>query len=236
MNQRNFLFGKAFAKVSPRSSHGGLKMNCSKCGSTNEPDSGFCSDCGAPLGAESRTPRKTYLYALILVLFLFVVAGIGYYKFILPGGAAAVVNGEEISILELEAAVTRIRKIKEAEYGRAVFSTEEGKRALKRLRYEALTGLIAERIMQQAVRRSGAEASQEELAEAFSGAAVRIAISEQWSGAGCGGCGSGGACAGAKAGATRTGCSHGKCGQSGGSRASRPLSPEEEKPKGDLSL
>lgn len=163
-------------------------MNCTKCGMANETDSIYCSGCGTPMGTESRKLKKIYLYAFILLPFVLAVSGVGYYKFILPGGIAAVVNGEEIGISELEAAAGRMQKIKEAELGRDAFSTGEGKRALKRLRYEALSGLINGKIIQQAARGSGAEASQEEIAAAFSRAVVRIAISEQWSGAGCGAC------------------------------------------------
>ena len=87
-------------------------MNCGKCNTINDDDAVFCANCGCTLNALAEAPRKTwksYWYALLLVPVLLAAAGMGYYKFMLPNGIAAVVNGEEIAMAELDAVMRSAR-------------------------------------------------------------------------------------------------------------------------------
>ena len=133
-------------------------MNCGKCDTINDGDAVFCANCGSALNALAAAPRKTwksYWYALLLVPVLLAAAGMGYYKFMLPNGIAAVVNGEEITMAELDAV------IRSASDGKNV--PEE---ALGRMRYSALSDLVNERIACQAARKAGIRVSPEEMDDA----------------------------------------------------------------------
>jgi hypothetical protein len=123
-------------------------MNCGKCNTMNDGDAAFCANCGSALMAVPRRKRRTYLYALLLLPVLLVVAGAGYYKFILPSGVAAVVNGEAITMAELEAAVRT--------NGNAASLPAEMQ---GRLRYAALSELITERIALQEARKADVRVS-----------------------------------------------------------------------------
>ncbi len=139
-------------------------MVCSRCNTNQDPDSRFCSDCGAAL-AEPRKSRSAYRYALLLIPVIVLACAIGYYKFILPQGIAAVVNGEEITHAELEQELSRI----------------EGSRgsADPRVRYQALNGLITERIMLQEARKAGTDASREEIAAAIADVRAKSGLDEE---------------------------------------------------------
>lgn len=135
-------------------------MYCTKCNTPNDPDARFCSECGTLIDqtpeAEQATPartRKPYLYALLLLPVLIGAAAIGYYKFLLPEGIAAVVNGEEIRLAELDAAVNRTVGSPEA--------------ADSRLRYQILNSLITERLVLQEARKAGVSVSGEEVRQAI---------------------------------------------------------------------
>ena len=134
-------------------------MNCGKCGTINDGDAVFCANCGVALNALAEGPCKTwrsYWFALLLVPVLLAVAGIGYYKFMLPGGVAAVVNGEEITIAELDSVIRSSRDGKDVSEG-----------ALGRMRYSALSVLITERIACQEARKAGIRVSPEEINNAI---------------------------------------------------------------------
>jgi hypothetical protein len=131
-------------------------MQCNSCKTTNEPDSVFCSECGKPLADQTPGPekkqRKSYLFVLLFVPVIVIAAAVGYYKFFLPDGVAAVVNGEEIRLSELNAAASRMQGGSDA--------------ASAGLRYQALNELIAERLALQEARKAGIEVSKDELAVA----------------------------------------------------------------------
>ncbi len=139
-------------------------MVCSRCNTTQDPDSRFCSECGAAL-AEPRKSRSAYWYALLLIPVIVIACAIGYYKFMLPQGIAAVVNGEEITHAELEQELSRI----------------EGSRrsADPSVRYQALNGLITERIMLQEARKAGTDVSREELAAAIADVRAQSGLDEE---------------------------------------------------------
>jgi hypothetical protein len=131
-------------------------MQCPACSANNDSDAAFCIECGRPLilcqSAAPLKSRKTYLFAFVLVPMLVIVAAIGYYKFFLPDGVAAVVNGEDIKTTELDAAAVRVPGIEETEY--------------RRYRYEALNRLIIETLVFQEARKAGIRVSEEEISAA----------------------------------------------------------------------
>lgn len=131
-------------------------MQCPTCKTTNDPDAGFCQECGSQLkNAAAARARRSYLFMFVLVPVLALVAGIGYYKFFLPSGIAAVVNGEEISISELDSAVACAQGNNEALSGRA--------------RHQFLNQLIVERVVLQEARKAGLSVRQEDVASATAG-------------------------------------------------------------------
>ncbi len=126
-------------------------MQCPSCNQGNDSDAVFCVQCGKPMAA-TRRPRsgKVYRYALLVLPVIALAIGIGYYKFVLPGGVAAVVNGEEIHHAELEAAAAREIRFRESATGRSISGNEAAK-----IRYDVLSDMIAERIAVQEARKIG---------------------------------------------------------------------------------
>jgi len=143
-------------------------MQCAKCAITNDADALFCSACGNSLqGADLARvrSRRPYWYVLILAPALALVVGIGYYKFLLPDGIAAVVNGEDIRLSELDGVVARSQRTNAA--------------ADPRFRYRALNMLIMERLVQQEAHKAGMEISREELASAVAQARAASGLQEE---------------------------------------------------------
>ena len=133
-------------------------MNCGKCNADNDADAVFCEGCGSALGTtDPLKGRRPYFYALLLLPVLLLAAGFGYYKFILPSGIAAEVNGETITVTELEAALR-------TNGNRLNLSAE----AQGQLRYAALSELITERIALQEARKAGVAVSPDEVQAAVS--------------------------------------------------------------------
>jgi len=131
-------------------------MNCGKCNTTNDSDAAFCVNCGGVLTAAPRKGWRSYRYALLLLPVLLLAAGAGYYKFILPNGIAAVVNGEEITLAELDSLVRPDGMVSEV-------SAE----TLGQMRYAALSELITERIALQEAKKAGVRVSDEEMQTAI---------------------------------------------------------------------
>ena len=123
-------------------------MNCGKCNTMNDNDAAFCVNCGGVLTAAPRKGWRSYRYALLLLPVLLVAGGAGYYKFILPSGVAAVVNGEEIMLAELDNLVQPDRK-----------GAEVSAETIGQMRYAALSELITERIVLQEARKAGVSVS-----------------------------------------------------------------------------
>jgi hypothetical protein len=78
----------------------------------------------------------------------------GYYEFMLPNGVAAVVNGEEIKMAELDSALRSAGK-------------DVPEEAIGRMRSAALSDLITERIACQEAHKAGVRVSPEELNNAI---------------------------------------------------------------------
>lgn len=133
-------------------------MKCARCNSMNDPAALICANCGAPAPHESpashaERSRRGYLFALLLIPVIALAAAVGYYKFILPDGVVAVVNGEEITLSELDAEVRRIRGEESA--------------ADLRLRYQVLQNMVMERLALQEAKKAGMSITPAELTAAL---------------------------------------------------------------------
>lgn len=145
-------------------------MKCHACGNASETTALSCPSCGSLHGAEPPAGPGRLLRgcrpALFLVGIALLVGSLAYYKFFLPHGVAAVVNGEEISRTELDSAVARARLVIEDRHGPLLFTGERGAAELQRLRYELLAGMIRERVALQEARKAGIVVSDDEVAAA----------------------------------------------------------------------
>ncbi len=143
-------------------------MNCSTCDAANDADALFCSECGKPINDHSAASpakgRRVYLFALLLIPVVILAGGIGYYKYFLPQGIAAVVNGEEIQLSELDGAVRREQGVSGA--------TEP------RFRYQVLNTLITERLVLQEARKAGMTVPQQEITAAVAEAQKSAGLNE----------------------------------------------------------
>ncbi len=144
-------------------------MNCPECRALNDEDALFCTACGKSLGnTQSKSlsrQRRVYFITLLFIPVVIIAGAIGYYKFYLPSGIAAVVNGEEIKMSELDAAVARLRK--------------SGGAANDSLRYRALDELISERLVLQEARKAGIAVSKEEIGKAAVEAQAASGLKEE---------------------------------------------------------
>lgn len=138
-------------------------MICNGCGHINDEDACFCTFCGKPVsegGEKSARRSRAYLFGLLLVPALIGAAALGYYKFVLPNGIIAVVNGDEIHEQELTKAV---RRLKESINGSVRTTDNVGE---QQLRYDVLMSLIRERILLQEVKKAGLVVTDEEVSAA----------------------------------------------------------------------
>lgn len=134
-------------------------MQCGKCKSENDSDALFCEHCGGDLRGQSTSgaekKNRAFLYILIAAVVV-LVGAIGYYKFFLPSGVAAVVNGEEISLAEVDA---RMQGVPRAE--------DVPPEILSRARYRILNDLITERIAWQEAKRAGVRIASADIDAAY---------------------------------------------------------------------
>jgi hypothetical protein len=139
-------------------------MECGKCTKNNDADALFCEHCGSPLAqgqaSQQGSGKRPYLYAAALVIVMVIVAAAGYYKFILPSGVAAEVNGEVITLAEVDGVV------RAASAGQTVPAGQAG-----RMRFRVLSDLIAERVAWQEARKTGVTVTADEVDRAYAQAA-----------------------------------------------------------------
>jgi hypothetical protein len=131
-------------------------MQCGKCRSEIDDDAVFCTNCGTLLTArpetEAQQRNRGWWYLLLLLPVLILAGGLGYYKFALPQGVAAVVNGENITLAELDATMRGY------ESGQTLSDESRAQ-----MRYAVLSQLISERIAAQEARKAGFTASDDEV-------------------------------------------------------------------------
>jgi hypothetical protein len=153
-------------------------MECAVCRQENDNDAAFCAGCGQPLAESRKEPpygrRKAYWLALAPVLAIAIAAGVGYYKFVLPDGVAAVVNGEEIRLSEVDAAVHGIRQSRESVTGVKVPESEVG-----RIRHAVLSEMITERIALQEARKAGVSVARDDVDAAIGQLRVSTGMDER---------------------------------------------------------
>jgi hypothetical protein len=134
-------------------------MICSKCKGESDADALYCEHCGAGLTASAVRPgswTSRILLGALTVLVVAAVAAIGYYKFFLPRGIAAVVNGEEITLAEVDAQMQGFLR-----------NSEVPPQLLDHARYRVLNDLITERVAWQEAERAGIRASGEDIDAAY---------------------------------------------------------------------
>ena len=142
-------------------------MFCTNCNHSNDGDAIFCDECGKPLGAAAAPARsrKAYWFIVVLVPVLLLVGWLGYYKFFLPDGIAAVVNGEDIKLSELNAEIVRTQTAPESVTGR--------------LRYQMLNEMIAERLVLQEAIKAKMSVSWDEIRAAAASARSASGLDEK---------------------------------------------------------
>jgi len=102
---------------------------------------------------------------MVLVPVLLLVGWFGYYKFFLPDGIAAVVNGEDIKLSELDAEIVRTQTAPESVTGK--------------LRYQVLNDMIAERLLLQAAIKAKMSVSRDDVAVALASARSASGLDEK---------------------------------------------------------
>jgi hypothetical protein len=132
-------------------------MRCRKCDFDNDADALFCEQCGKDLSIPDQAGKKYKipLYILMALVVASVIA-VGYYKFFPPSGVAAVVNGEDIPLGEVDAIAQS-----------AIAGVELPPEALSRARYQVLNDLITERIASQEAKKAGLRVSGQEMDDAY---------------------------------------------------------------------
>lgn len=160
------------------------KLACPQCGNTLQSGMAVCGECGHELKAtelkaanekEGVAPQEEQrsrinVYA-ILAIFLVVVGGSVLLMItgLLPnpikrGSTAAIVNGEKISMAEVDQKLEIYKKMS-SQGGKMDSSSPAGKEALAQMRMEILNSLIQEKIFLTEAAREKITVSQEEIAE-----------------------------------------------------------------------
>ncbi len=149
---------------------------CPQCGRTLEKEEAVCRACGKevneqekPLSQQEKRGRKN-LSALI-ILFLVILLGLSLLMAtgLIPnplrtGLTAAIVNGEKISVAELDQKMVTFKKL-HGKNARLDTSSPEGKAALADIRKDILQAMIHERILITEAKKEGLTPSRQEIAE-----------------------------------------------------------------------
>ena len=106
---------------------------------------------------------------LALVILSFVFAGVGSYLNSSASAAAANVNGEEISLNELERAYQNERSRMESQFGEAFAALARDSAYLQNFRQGILDRLISEKLLDQAAQELGLRVSDEQIKSAIVG-------------------------------------------------------------------
>ena len=134
-------------------------LECPNCGSALAKGAAVCGTCGKEVNddgntsaLEAKSPRRKNIYA-ILAVFLAVAGGVALLIFtgLLPnpmkgGSTAAIVNGEKISIEDVDQKFEVYQKMS-GRSGQKDSSTPEGKAAIADARMQILRTMIQEKIL-----------------------------------------------------------------------------------------
>jgi hypothetical protein len=138
---------------------------CPSCNEENEKKARFCVHCGNPFQRKRRFPFKTR-YALFGTIGLIFAGAILSFSM---GGLNGLksdwvgrVNGEGITRKEFSKRLERAKKFYELRYGQNLFTGEEGKGNLNRLKTDILDEITTEKILLQEARSAGYRSAPEE--------------------------------------------------------------------------
>ncbi|WP_299074910.1 SurA N-terminal domain-containing protein [uncultured Paraglaciecola sp.] len=113
----------------------------------------------------SQGPWAMGILALVILSFIF--AGVGSYFNSSASGAAAIVNGEEIGLDELERAYQNERSRMESQFGEAFATLASDTAYLQNFRKGILDRLISEKLLDQAAQELGLRVSDEQIKSAI---------------------------------------------------------------------
>lgn len=170
------------------------KTQCPACGAAVGEDAALCPVCGREVAetvkeAAPETPRepagrKNFYAVLVVVLVVVAGAALLLSAGILPnpfrglvGGTAAVVNGQKITLAELDEKLEVAKKM--SMKGQGDFSSPQGKRVLSEMRMKILHNLIQERIIVTEAKKEGITVSPQEVASRMDSIRQGLNLSEQ---------------------------------------------------------
>lgn len=152
------------------------KFECPQCGGTLGNGANVCGECGKEINVQSPSPAQEEkrssknLYAFLAVL-LVALGGAALLLFtgLIPNplkdsSTAAIVNGEKISLAELNKKLDMYKKMY-GQDGKADFSTPDGKKMLEQMRRQVLDSLIQDKILATEARKEKISVSPQEITE-----------------------------------------------------------------------
>jgi parvulin-like peptidyl-prolyl isomerase len=167
------------------------KLECPHCGSPLGNGVAACGECGkevpdqeksAPQEEPQQSGKKIYA---ILAVFLVVVGGAALLMFtgLLPiplkgGSTAAIVNGEKISMVDLDQKVEVYKKMS-AQSGKMDYASPEGKKALADIRRQILDTMIQEKVLVTEAIKEKITVSPQEIADRISGIKKGMNLSDK---------------------------------------------------------
>jgi hypothetical protein len=128
---------------------------CPSCNGENEKEARYCVHCGNPFQRKRTSPFRTR--SVIIGAILLISAGV-ILSFSIGGFQSNLVgrvNGEGITRKEFSKRLEQAEKFYELSYGQNIFSGEQGKMNLNRLKIDILDELTTEKILLQEARSAG---------------------------------------------------------------------------------
>ena len=152
------------------------KFECPQCGGPLGSGATVCGECGKEINVQPPSPAQEEkrsgknLYAFLAVL-LVVLGGLAILLFIglIPNplrdsSTAAIVNGEKISLVELNKKFDMYKKMY-GQDGKTEFSGPNGEKMLEQLRRQILDSMIQDKILATEARKEMISVSPQEIAE-----------------------------------------------------------------------
>ena len=152
------------------------KFECPQCGSPLGNGTTVCGECGKEITVQSPSPTMEEkrsgknLYAFLAVL-LVALGGVAMLLFtgLIPNplrdsSTAAIVNGEKISLAELDKKLDMYKKMYGHD-GKADFASPDGKKMLEQMKRQVLDGLVQEKILATEAKKEKISVSSQEITE-----------------------------------------------------------------------